>query len=139
MREELDQPCVGQRVEAATNVTIQLVVHRLPRQGDRERVERLVRTVSRSEPTGEPPKILLVHLGEDGDHGLLDERVFQGGEAQGALPPIGLRDRHSPCGLRSIAPAVNSTLEIDQPIVQAGLIQLPGHASPPGAACRGNA
>ena len=133
MLEELNQPFVGQRGEEAPNVTIQHVVHRLPRQGDRERVQRLVRTASRPEPLGETPKILLVNLGEDGDHRLLDNLVLQCRDPQGALPPLGLRDIHSPCGLRPIAPAVNPILEIDQPIVQASLIRLPGHAIHPGS------
>jgi hypothetical protein len=79
-------------VEEAPNVAIQHIVHLLPRQGHRERVQRVVWTAPRSVPVGETPKILLVDLGEDGHHGLLDDLVFQGRDPQGALPPIGLRD-----------------------------------------------
>jgi hypothetical protein len=94
--EELDKPFVGQRVKEAPNVTIQHVVHALPRQGYRERVQGVMRTTPRSVPIGEPSKILLVDLGEDGHHGLLDDLVFQGGDPQRTLPPIGLRDVDSP-------------------------------------------
>jgi hypothetical protein len=76
MLEELDKPGVGQRVEEAPHVTIQPVVHALPGQGDRERVQRLVRPASRPEPRGEAPKVPLVDLGEDGHHGLLDKLVL---------------------------------------------------------------
>ena len=85
------------------------------------------------EPIGESQKVFLINLGEDGDHRLLDNLVLQCRDPQGALPPLGLRDIHSPCGLRPIAPAVNPILEIDQPIVQASLIRLPGHAIHPGS------
>jgi hypothetical protein len=128
MLEELDEPSVGQRVEEAPNVTIQHVVHALPREGHRERVQRLVWTASWPKPVGEAPKILLVDLGEDRDHGLLDNLIFQRRDPQGALSPIGLRDVNPPRGLRPIAPAVNPAVEIGEPSIQAGLIHLPRHA-----------
>jgi hypothetical protein len=91
-----------------------------------------MRTAPRPEPVGETPKILLVDLLEDGHHRLLDNLIFQGGDAQRTLSSISLRDVDPPGGLRSIGPAVDSAVEIGEPIVQAGLIRLPGHAILPG-------
>jgi hypothetical protein len=125
--EELDEPCVGQRVEAAPQVTLQPVVHALPRQGHRERVQGVMRTAPRSVPLGDPSKILLIDLGEDGHHGLLDELVFQGGDPQRALPPIRLRDGDSPGRVRPIGPAVHSAVEVGESFLHAGRIRVPGH------------
>lgn len=105
----------------------------LPRQGDRERVQGVVRTASRPEPVGEPPKVFLINLVEDRHHELLDNLVLQRRDAQGTLPPIGLRNVDSPCGLRPIGPAVDSAMQVCKPVVQAGLILLPGHAIHPGS------
>jgi hypothetical protein len=128
MLEEFDEPFVGQCVEKAPNVAIQHIVHPPPRERDRERVQGVVRTTPRPKPIGETPKVLLVNLSQDGHHGLLDNLILQGRDPQGALSPIGFRDVHSPRGLRPIRPAVDSAMEIGEPIVQAGLIRLPSQA-----------
>jgi hypothetical protein len=70
-----------------------------------------MRTAPPPEPGGEPPKILLVDLLEDGHHRLLDHLVFQGGEAQRTLSSISLRDVDPQGWLRSIGPVVDSAVE----------------------------
>ncbi len=113
MREEFASPLVGQRVEERTNVILQHIVHAPPRQGDRERIQGVVRTASRPEPRGEAPKILLVNLMEDGHHGLLDNLILQRGDPHWTSSPIGLRDVDSPCGVRPLSSAVNSAVEVN--------------------------
>ncbi len=83
-------------IQEAPNVTIQHVVHPLPRQRDPERIQGVMRAASRPEPVGEPPEILLVDLDEDRDHRLLDDLVFQRGDRSWTLPPLGRRDIDSP-------------------------------------------
>src|SRR5450631_3313707 len=46
----------------------------------------------RIETIGEPHKILFVNLIEDRRHGLLNDFILQGCDAQGTLPPIGFRN-----------------------------------------------
>ena len=83
-------------IQKAPNVTIQHVVHALPRQGNRERIQRLVRTASQPAPGGEAPKVCLIDLAEARDHGLVDHFVLSRRDPPGALPPIGLRDVDAP-------------------------------------------
>ena len=122
-----------QCVEARAPVVLQHVVHPPPCARNRERVQGLVRTAPRPEPVGETPKILLVDLLQDSHHRLLDNLVVQGGDAQRTLSSISLRDGDPPGGLCSISPAVHSAVEVGKPMVQAGLIRLPGHAILPGS------
>src|SRR5262249_38894517 len=74
----------------------------------------------------EAEKVLLIYLVEDGDHSLLDDLVFQGRD-QWTLPSIFFLYVHSPRRHRSICSAMNPSVEIDEPILQAGLILLPRH------------
>jgi hypothetical protein len=51
--------------------------------------------------------------------------VLQGRDPQGPLPAVRFRNVNSSRWLRSISAAVNPTVEIGEPILQAGLILLP--------------
>src|SRR5215467_5298556 len=82
----------------------------------------------RTKTVGEAQKVFLVNLVEDGDHGLLDNLVFQGRDPQWALPSIFFLYVHSSRRLRTIHSAMNPTMEIDESILQAGLILLPRHS-----------
>src|SRR6516165_6666158 len=70
----------------------------------------------------------LVNLVEDRHHSLLDDFVLQCRDAQGALPPIGLRyvdsSRRS-CPIRS---TMHSPVQIVESIFQSGFILRPCHA-----------
>src|ERR1035437_9984169 len=81
----------------------------------------------------EPPKVLLIDLIEDCDHGLLNDFVLQCRNPQRALPPIGLRYIDSSRWLRSISAAVNPAVQIGEPTFQSGLILLPSDAVHPGS------
>src|ERR1700681_4066137 len=48
------------------------------------------------------PKVYLVNLIEDGDHGVLNDLVLQRRNAQRPFPAVGLRNIHSSRWLRSI-------------------------------------
>src|SRR5215469_9989888 len=82
----------------------------------------------RAEAIGKAQKVFLVNLIEDGDHSLLDDLVFQGRDTQWTLPSIFFLYVHSSRWQRSICPAMNPSVEIDEPILQAGLIPLPRHS-----------
>jgi hypothetical protein len=71
-------------------------------------------------------KVFLVDLVEDGNHGLLDKFVFDSRDRKWTLPSIFFLYVHSSRGHRSIGSAMNSAMEINQPIFKSGLILLPG-------------
>ena len=96
MLDELSRPLVAHVIEEATDVRIEHPIHLPPLQSDRERIERLMRTATRTEPVGEAFEVDLINLIEDRHHGLLDDFVFQCRDAQRTLPPIGLRYIDSP-------------------------------------------
>ena len=66
-----------QIIEKAQNVAIQHPVHLLPRDPDVQRIQRLMLAASWPEALRETPKVLLVYLIEDRDHGLLNDFVLQ--------------------------------------------------------------
>src|SRR5215469_3293224 len=82
----------------------------------------------RAEAIGKAQKVFLVNLIEDGDHGLLDNLVFQGRDSQWTLPSIFFLYVHSSRRLRSIPSAMHPTVEIDESILHVGLILLPRHS-----------
>jgi len=76
----------------------------------------------------EAPKIFLVNLIEDGDHGLLNNLVLQRRDPERPLPAVRFRNVHSSRWLRSVSAAVDSTVQIGQPTFQPSLIILPSDA-----------
>ena len=128
MLHKLEHPFVGNRIEKSPNVRIQNVVHVLPRDRYRERVQRLMLVTSRPKPIRKAQKVFLVNGIEDGGHGLLDDLVLQRRDPQRALPPVVLPDVHSSRGLRAKCSTMHPTVQIGQPILQPGLILLPRHA-----------
>ena len=99
-------------IEKAPNVTVQNPVHLLPRDRDVQRIQRLMLTAPRPEAIRETPKILLINLVEDCDHGLLDNLVLQRRNPERPLSTIRFRDIHSSRWLRSISAAVNLAVQI---------------------------
>src|SRR6516162_909908 len=115
-------------IEKAPDVTVQNPVHLLPRDRDIERVQRLVLAAPRPEAIRESPKILLINLIEDGDHGLLNDFVLQRRHSQRPFPAVRFRNVHPSRWLRPIGATVNPAQQIGQPTLQPGLILLPSDA-----------
>ena len=79
-------------------------------------------------PVAEAQEVLLVDLFKHGLHGLLDDLVFQGSNAQGTLASIGLRN---PCPLRGLCPvgtAMHATVEVVDPLLQVVPVCVPRHS-----------
>src|SRR4051794_4541112 len=87
-----------------------------------------MRAATGPESVREAFEVDLVYLVEDRHHSLLDDLVLQCCDAQGTLPPIGLRyvdsSRRS-CPIRS---TMHSTVQIVESIFQSSFILLPRHA-----------
>jgi site-specific DNA recombinase len=88
---KLHRPFVAHVVKEASNVGVEHPVHALPLDAHRQRVQRLVRAASGTEPIRESSEVHLINLVEYGHHGLLYDFVFQRRDAQRTLPPVGLR------------------------------------------------
>src|SRR6266508_1891883 len=82
--------------EEVADIRVEHPVHLLPRDPDRQRVQRIMRAASRPEPVGEAPEIRLVHSVEHLDDGPLNDLVLQRSDAERPLPPVRLRDVHPP-------------------------------------------
>jgi hypothetical protein len=86
-------------IQKSANVTVQHPIHLLPCDCDVQRIQRLMLASSWSETIRIAPKILLVYLIEDRDHGLLNDLVLQCRDDQRELhlSPVPLWD-----GLKSV-------------------------------------
>src|SRR5438552_15662932 len=115
MLDELHCPFVAQVIEEATDVGIEHPVHPLPL--DAQRVQRLMRAATGTEPVRKALEVDLIDLVEDRHHGLLNDLVFQRRDAQRTLPPVSLRNKDSSrrfCPIRSTmnpADACGMTIE----------------------------
>jgi hypothetical protein len=64
-------------IQKASDIRVKHIAHLLPQERKRQCIQRLVLAAAWSKPIRESPKILLINLVEDGDHGLLNDLVFQ--------------------------------------------------------------
>src|SRR6516225_3887952 len=97
-------------IQEATDVGIKHPVHSLPLDAHRQRVQRLMRAATGTEPVREAFEVDLIYLVEDRHHGLLNDFVLQRRDAQRTLPSVSLRNKDSSrrfCPIRStMNPAV---------------------------------
>src|SRR5215467_13967012 len=82
----------------------------------------------RPEAIRESPKVPLVNLIKDGDHGLLNHLVLQCRDPERPLPAIRFRNIHPSRRLRSISAAVDPAVQISEPTFQPSLILPPSDA-----------
>src|SRR5260370_4778098 len=123
--DELHRPFVAQVVEEATDVGIKHPVHSLPLNAHRQRIKRLMRAATGTEPVRKAFEVDLVYLIEDRHHGLLNNFVLQSSDAQRTLPPVGLRYKDSSRRFCPIRSTVHPAVQIDKPIIKPGFILLP--------------
>jgi hypothetical protein len=126
--DEFEQPFMVDGVEKASDVRIERPIHFPFGQADVQGVQSVMRAAPRPESIGKAEEVRLINGVEDWRPRVLDEFVLQSGNAQGSHPAIGLGDVSPLGGLRTIAPAMNSPMQVVQPIHQAFLVVLPGHA-----------
>jgi hypothetical protein len=82
-------------IEEATDVRIEHPVHPLPLDAHCQRVQRLMRAATGTEPIRKALEVDLINLVEDRHNGLLDDFVLQCRDAQRTLPSVSLRDKDS--------------------------------------------
>src|ERR1700694_5400173 len=70
-------------------------------------------------------KVFLVNLVEDGSHGLLDDLIFQSRNSHRTLSSICFLYVYSSPWLAAVSSAMNSAVEIVQPIFNSEFILLP--------------
>ena len=123
-----DQPFLADRIEKRPDVGVKYVVHLPLGDPDRQGVQRIVRSPSGPEPVGEAEEIFLVDRVQHHNGSALDDFVFQGGNRQGPLPAVRLRNIGPARRLRPVSPAVDAAMQIDEPALKVRLVLLPCHA-----------
>src|SRR5216684_1759529 len=128
MLNELHRPFVAQVIEEATDVGVEHPVHPLPLDAHRQRIKRLMRAASGTEPIRKALEVDLIDLVEDRHHSLLNDLVLQRCDAQRTLPPVSLRNKDSPRRFCPVRSTVHPAVQIDQSILKPGFILLPRYA-----------
>src|ERR671918_231214 len=131
MLDELHQPPVVDGIEEPTDVGIEHPVH-LPRQQSRiERIQRMMRAASRPEPVREAEEVSLVDRVHHLNRRALDELVFQRGDAQRPLPPVGLGDVRPLDRPRSVRSALQPSRQVREVCLEGLPVVLPRLAVDP--------
>src|SRR3984957_15375684 len=125
MLNELHRPFVAHSVEKASNVGVQHPVHLAAHQPHIQRIQRLMRTLSRTKTVREALEVHLINLIEDGHHSLLNNFVLQRRDSQRTLPSVGLQNIDSPRGLCPVCATVDATVEIGEPPLQSRSVPPP--------------
>jgi recombinase-like zinc beta ribbon protein/recombinase len=127
MLEKLLQPTVIKTGEEVADIRVEHPVHLLPRDPDRERIQRLMRVASRPEPVRKTQEIHLINGVEHLDDGPLDNLVLQRGDAKRPLPPVRLRDVRTPRRSRSVTPRMYPREQVGEIRFQPLLVGSPRH------------
>ena len=131
---ELDEPASIQLVEEGPYVRISDPVDLAPFDPVCQRVERIMRTASRSEPIAEPEELRLEYRRQDGlGHRSPDDLVLQCRNAKRSCSPVRFRYLHPPGRKRPARPAVNAIVQAGQALFQPVPVFLQRH---PVHACR---
>jgi hypothetical protein len=93
---------------------------------ERQGIKRIMLPAPRPKAITEAEEVALVDLIQYGNHGPLDDFVFQGRNAEGPLAPIRLRDVLPADGLSTIRLAVDPMMEVMETLLQVLPIFLPG-------------
>ena len=96
--------------------------------GDPERqgIKCIMLPATRPETITEAEEVSLVNLIQYGDHGPLDDFIFQRRNAEGPLAPIRLRDVLPADGVSTIRLAVDPAVEVVETLLQVLPVFLPG-------------
>ena len=129
--EDTQHPCVVNGIKETTDVGVKHPVHLALGETHVQRIQRVVVPSSRPKPIAEPEKVLLVYLLQNNPHGLLDNLVFQGRNAQGTQTSIRLGNVLSLGGLCPVGTAMNPLSEVLQIGFQIAAILMPRHSVHP--------
>lgn len=112
------QPALVDGIEVGLDIRVQDPAHLL--RGDRHvhRVQGIMLTAPRPESIAEPQKQRLVDGFPYPHHRLLDDLVFQRGDADWALAAVGLGNPLAEDGLAPVAVGVQATAKVGQPLFQ---------------------
>jgi hypothetical protein len=128
---ELRQPAMVKAGEELAEIRVEHPVHapRLDRGG--ERIQRIMRAAPRPKPIRETEEVRLVDGVQNLDERPLKDLVLQRSDTKRPLPPVRLRYEHPPRRLRSVAPALDTGVQIREVALQILPVVLPPHAVHP--------
>src|ERR1700732_3009857 len=115
---ELHKPFVREAIEKAFDVQIEHPVHFLRKQSRVQRIQRLMLASPWSEPVREAEKVRFVNGVQHLDRRALNDFVFQRGNSERSLPPVGLRDIHPTHRLRSVRSSLQPFREVLEILLQ---------------------
>ena len=121
-------------VKEAFDISIQYPVHTFSGDRHAQCIECVVLADTRPEAIAETEKVLLVDALQYLQHRLLDNLVFQRGDAQRPLSAVGLGNPQATRRLSSVGSPVNPTVEVCNVVLHVSLIFVPRH--PVHADCR---
>lgn len=93
----------------------------------RQRIKCVVLAASRTEPITESDEVLLADTLQHSDHRLLDDLVFQRGDAQRASTSVGFGDVYPQRRLRAAGSSVNSLVKVLDAGLHVLLVFMPWH------------
>src|SRR5271166_2769039 len=128
MFQEANQPILADRPEEVLDVGVKYPVHFPYFDRRRQRVQRIVRPSPGSEPVRETAEVAFVDSVERHDGCALYDLVFQGGDRERPLLPIGLRYVRPARRLRSIGSPVDPSVQILDPGFEVRLVVTPRYA-----------
>ena len=128
MFNEADQPFLADRIEERPDVGVKDSVHLPFGDAYRQGIQRIVRPSSGTEPVREPEEVFLIDRVQHHNGRALDNFVFQGGNRQGPLPSVRLRNIRPAGRLRTVGPTVDAAMQIDEPALKVCLVLPPRHA-----------
>ena len=106
----------------------EFVTERVPIESRPDSVDRALYQDPRSEPVRETAEVAFIDSVERHDGCALHDLVFQGGDRERPLPPIGLRYVRPARRLRSISSPVDPSMKIVDPRFEVRLVVVPRHA-----------
>src|SRR6202050_949936 len=126
--QEANQPTLADRPEEVLDVGVKYPVHFPYFDRRRQRVQRIMRSSPRSHAVRETAEVAFIDSVERHDGCALHDLVFQGGDRERPLLPIGLRYVRPARRLRSIRSPVDPSMQIVDPRVEVRLVVVPLHA-----------
>jgi hypothetical protein len=124
--QKAEEPRVAHALEERGQICIEDPLDLGAGNPERQGIKRIMLPATRPEAITEAEEVALVNLIQYGDHGPLDDFIFQRRNPEGPLAPIRLRDVLPADGVSTIRLAVDPVMEVVETLLQVLPIFLPG-------------
>src|SRR6478672_306163 len=125
MLQETEQPLLADRIEEASEVRVEDIVHLCAVDSDSQCIQRIMLATLRPKPVREPKEVFLVDRVQHPAYRLLDDFIFQCGNRERALLAIGLRYVLSPRRQSPICSPLDPSVQVLDPAIKVCFVVLP--------------